>query len=528
MIQNVLESVNTIDMTVLSEYVSREDEVYFQKDKKEHYRLLSAFSNSFNNANIVDIGTHYGNSALALSHNKTNTVYSFDIVSKINANNPLNEKDNIKFVISDLFTENERKEWEEILLSSALILLDTDQSVKQYEFYSYLKEKNYQGLLVCDDVWYVADMRNNFWYKIPTEYKYDATEYGHFSGTGLVTFNEDLKQQLASLRRNNDNWTLVTAYFNLTKCKDASNEICARGKEYYLSSAASTMSLDYNLVVYCDQESYEAVKKMRPSWLEHKTRYVICDFEELKFDHHDETFGQMRERIIANRVKNSYHFDNRNTGSYYLFCMSRYIMLKNEIKENHFNSTHFSWINFCIERMGYQNLIKLDEALYQKRDKFSTCYIDYIPYSLIQNTKEYYRFGRCSMCSGFFTGNAYYMNKVCDLLEKKFLHYLDLGYGHADEQLYSPVYFENPNLFEHYWGDYHEMITNYTHIYEHPEKPIYNFIRNSFDHKDYKLCNQACKKVWESYKLKKCEIPGNWIEKLCVYSMMSEYHASKS
>ena len=33
----------------------------------------------------------------------------------------------------------------------------------------------------------------------------------------------------------NNNWTLVTAYFNLVKCPDASNEIKKRDKEYYFS-----------------------------------------------------------------------------------------------------------------------------------------------------------------------------------------------------------------------------------------------------------------------------------------------------
>ena len=139
-------------------------------------------------------------------------------------------------------------------------------------------------------------------------------------------------------------------------------------------------------------------------------------------------------------------------------------MLKEIIELNPINSTHFCWINFCIERMGFKNLIRLSEGLAVNRDKFSTCYIDYIPESMINNLNEYFEWGRCSMCSGFFTGNKEYMYKVCDLIEDKFLQYLELGYGHADEQLYSPVYFENPELFEHYYGDYHQMITNYKYI----------------------------------------------------------------
>lgn len=67
--------------------------------------------------------------------------------------------------------------------------------------------------------------------------------------------------------------------------------------------------------------------------------------------------------------------------------------------------------------MGYQNLIHLDEALSVHRDKFSTCYIDYIPKSLIDHPNEYFRYGRCSMCSVFFTGNTTYMKQVCHAIE---------------------------------------------------------------------------------------------------------------
>ena len=387
------------------------------------------------------------------------------------------------------------------------------------EFYNYLKKINYQGFVICDDVWYFKEMRDNFWYKIPYEYRYDLTHLGHWSGTGIFTFNNNITFD----KYDNSDWTLVTAYFNLTKCPDASNEIKARNETYYLDSAYSTLSLPYNLIIYCDIESLYSIKRLRPEYLEPKTRYIICEFDKFKIIkkeyNTDVTFKDYRNKIIDNRNVKPYHFDNRNTASYYLFCLSRYIMLKDVITNNPFNSTHFGWINFCIERMGYQNLIRLDEALFVKRDKFSTCYIDYIPENLVQNTTEFFRYGRCSMCSGFFTGNADYMYKVCDLIENKFLEYLQQGYGHADEQLYSPVYFENKELFEHYYGDYQQMITNYKYIYDNPYPPIYNFIKNSYNHQNYEKCYEACHFVWQSYCLKKCEINDEFLHKLYYYYM---------
>ena len=123
------------------------------------------------------------------------------------------------------------------------------------------------------------------------------------------------------------------------------------------------------------------------------------------------------------------------------------------------------------------------------------------------------------MCSGFFTGNSEYMYKVCDLIENKFLEYLQEGYGHADEQLYSPVYFENPDLFEQYYGDYQQMVTNYKYIYDNPLPPIYNFITRSFQNSNYEKCYDACKFVFNSWALDKCEIEQTHMYTLFYYYM---------
>jgi hypothetical protein len=360
-------------------------------------------------------------------------------------------------------------------------------------------------------------MRENFWYKLPAAERYDLTHLGHWSGTGIFTFNNNITFP----KYDTSAWTLVTAYFDLTKCVDASENIKKRDVNHYLQHAGSTMSLPYNLVVYCESANIAALKAMRPSHLEAQTRYVVCEFDKLAFDKGDlglqDNFSVYRTKITENRAKNPYAFDNRNTASYYLLCMSRYIMLKEVIEENPFQSTHFGWINICMELMGYKNIQHLDEALSVKRDKFSTCYIDYVPEDLVLNTREYYKWGRCSMCSGFFTGNGANMLKVCNLVEDKFLEYLEAGYGHADEQLFSAVYFQNKGLFEHYYGDYRQMITNYRYIYEAAEPPIYNFIRNSYKHKDYKKCKEACEFVWRSVELKKVTCAPEFLTELQSY-----------
>ena len=491
--------------------VNERDIDFFSPPGKEHYQLLSYISTLFHNCNIIDIGTHLGHSALALSYNITNVIYSFDIVDKVRDN--IKNISNIKFMNDNLFDENIFNQWKDIILNCPFIFLDVDPHNGTMEtcFINLLEKNKYMGFVICDDIWYFKEMRDNFWHKINDMFRYDLTLLGHWSGTGIITFNNVITFDKPDL----SNWTLVTAYFDLTKCLDASFEIKSRDKNYYFKHSIATLSQPYNMIIYCDTESADLIKNIRPKYLENNTKYIIKDFHQFTLE--NRSVDYYKEQITLNRLQKPYNFDNRNTASYYMFCMSRYIMLKETIETNPFNSTHFAWINFCIERMGFTNLIHLPEALAVNRNKFSTCYIDYISEDLINNTAEYFKWGRCSMCSGFFTGNKEYMYKVCNLIINKFLEYLKQGYGHADEQLYGPVYFENPNLFEHYYGDYMQMITNYKYIHEAPDAPLHNIIRNSFNCSNHHECFKACEFVFNSWALNKCQLSNNSVNQLAYY-----------
>ena len=457
---------------------------------KEHYKLLAYLGNQWNGVELFDIGTHRGASALALSYNKANTVHSFDISQLYT----LPKRENIEYHVADLFDETVRAGWEDRLLASPMILVDIDphEGTREWLFYQWLLEKNYKGILVCDDIWYFKEMRDQFWYKIPSESKVDVTELGHWSGTGIVRFSaNELWPAAASAVPNN--WTVVTAYFDLTVMPDASESIKGRPAKHYLDSARTTMALDQNMIVFCEPKSLADLESLRPPHLASKTKYIPMSFEDFPMTHY-------RDRIIENRKKNPYNFDDRNTASYYLLCVARYAMMKLAIEENPFKSSHFAWLNICIERMGWKNTMRLQSVFAAQRDRLSTCYIDYIPKALIDNTPEYFKWGRCSMCSGFFTGTADYMREFCTRVEGKFLEFLGKGYGHADEQLYSPVFFEAPHLFEHYYGDYQEMITNYVDVRERPGEPLRLLISRSFGYGDWSVCLEGCKALWASYK----------------------------
>ena len=476
--------INLNDIQSLQINCNIPNEEYIRPAGVEHYKLLAYLSSQINGGVIFDIGTYKGFNALALSHNRNNTIYTFDHYDKLSEEEKktLWPNNNVKFSTDNLMVESGRNKWKDEILNSSIIFLDIDphKGSEEYKFYLWLKENNYKGLLIFDDIHYFKEMRDNLWHKIPSSEKYDVTKFGHWSGTGFVVFNgqkieliDKVPERLPKYSDEQKSWTIVTAYFNLTKTPDASNEIKERDQTHYMRNANMTMAIDQNLVVYCDQDSEAYLRSLRPDYLKDKTKFIVLDFMDV------DIVKNNYQRLVDIRKKTGYNADPRNTPSYYLLCMARYDLLLKTMNKNPFNSTHFAWCNICIERMSWKNEIYFPKIWQEFRDKFSTCYIDYQPKSLvIDNIPEYYKWGRCGMCSGFFTGNKYYMTEFCNDVITSFNDMLNVDVGHADEQLFSIVFFKRPDIFEFYYGDYQEMIINYGWIYDRAEQPVINIIRN--------------------------------------------------
>lgn len=170
------------------------------KPGKEHYRLLAYLSTCFNNSIIFDIGTQYGLSALALSYNLSNLVHSFDIVDVIGDKHSKSPKDvsNIKLFIDDIVNPERREIYKQELLDSPIVFIDIDphEGTREYNLYKWFLHKNYQGILLFDDVIHFPDMKDNFWSKVDPKYKYDLTRFGHWSGTGAIIFNKQIEFEM--------------------------------------------------------------------------------------------------------------------------------------------------------------------------------------------------------------------------------------------------------------------------------------------------------------------------------------------
>jgi hypothetical protein len=177
-----LSKINDVDLSHFGNKVNENEfRGYFLGNAgREHYKLLAYFSTLFNNQTLLDIGTYKGCSALALAFNENNNVKSFDLGDYRRINN---EPNNIEFILDDFTNE----EYKDIVLQSPLIMLDTDHDGPfEYKSYNYLKEINWEGYLLLDDI-HLNNVMREFWNHIDNE-KHDITSIGHWSGTGLVIF----------------------------------------------------------------------------------------------------------------------------------------------------------------------------------------------------------------------------------------------------------------------------------------------------------------------------------------------------
>ena len=176
------EQLYNIDLFPYSQRInSSEYQGYFMsKSGQEHYRLLAYISQNDDLVDILDVGTLKGCSALAFSVNSKNKVRSFNVGNEFDLNyTPLNAE----FIIDNVLNGN----YNDIILGSKYIMLDTyHDGTFEKEFYDHLVSINYKGYLLLDDIHLNFEMER-FWGSITKE-KYDITNIGHLTGTGVVYF----------------------------------------------------------------------------------------------------------------------------------------------------------------------------------------------------------------------------------------------------------------------------------------------------------------------------------------------------
>jgi hypothetical protein len=149
------------------------------------FRLYSYLSEKVNNSTILEVGTRHGGSTCSLASNPNNKVISYDIMHWDTTHNHL-KKDNVDLRIGN-FMDDETIDYSNI----SIIMIDVDphDGIQEPPMLRFLEEKDWKGLLLLDDITDEWPAIKKMWDELPYE-KYDLTDIGHWSGTGLINFGK--------------------------------------------------------------------------------------------------------------------------------------------------------------------------------------------------------------------------------------------------------------------------------------------------------------------------------------------------
>jgi len=177
------------------------------RNLEHYYAILVQLSTYFTDSVIVDLGTNRGGSAAALSYNKSNEVYTFDIAINDEAISLFEQYENITYLIGNCIENNwcgqpqiippglrirPLKSEREIFLSSELIFLDIDphDGIQEAQVLDFLVENDYKGIMVCDDIGRKHPPMHEWWNSIELTTYNIANKYASGTGTGIICFND--------------------------------------------------------------------------------------------------------------------------------------------------------------------------------------------------------------------------------------------------------------------------------------------------------------------------------------------------
>lgn len=286
---------------------------------------------------------------------------------------------------------------------------------------------------------------------------------------------EEVKEEIKE-EKNENLITLVTCFFNLHKYSAA-----VRPPEFYYAKGLPLLQTPLPMVVYCDEESYEPLLKMRPKNLWNITQWKVQSLKSFKTFQWEEQVRKNREICWATR-------DDRAPVESHLLVNSKGEMVEGVILENPFYTRYFGWIDFgitnsgCTSTFNYQHFISLlEKGLPEYGDSVAIqCMGDDIPNEMfnVDKLKEYWTSYRYLCCGNFWTCGIESGLEFAEQVYDAFVKHTQAGYGHGEEGIVYEVVNkeENFDLFSFRYGDYRQAIDNYAGVVCNPSYILNNLL----------------------------------------------------
>lgn len=244
--------------------------------------------------------------------------------------------------------------------------------------------------------------------------------------------------------------TLVTAMFYIRKIEydDTYQE---RSIEKYIEWGKSYLLLDFPIVIYTDEYLFPILSNI---FINKKNiKLIQKNIKEIYYYKYLEKLFELQKKfIIYNKsIK-------KDTPLYILLTNNKFEFIEDTIKNNYFNSEKFIWMDFGISKFA-NNFEYINMWIKDLPNKIRQMLIT--PNINDINNKETHRYILHFIGAGIFSGDKEHLQKYSQLFKEKFEEIINNDWWQLEECLMAIIYFNNPNLFYNYYGDYQNHIQNY-------------------------------------------------------------------
>jgi hypothetical protein len=258
--------------------------------------------------------------------------------------------------------------------------------------------------------------------------------------------------------------TIVSCFFDLRQGvfenRSPNGDEIKKKQKYFNLAKDFILKLPYPLIFFTnDDDLISFIEIHRKEYLE-KTCICKIAFEDLYFQKYSK---EIQENKSFHKIRNECPI--KDTIPYIILNYNKFDFLSKAIDINPFQSSHFLWLDFGINHIA-SNTEEIHKWILEIKDPIRQLCIN--PYfSFDQNHKSYFTYHYHNMAGGLFSGSIQNILQYKELFEKKIIQILSEKWYQNDEAIMTLVHYENPQLFDLYYGDYQGIVSNY-------QKPIHN------------------------------------------------------
>lgn len=162
---------------------------------------------------------------------------------------------------------------------------------------------------------------------------------------------------------------------------------------------------------------------------------------------------------------------SKDTAEFAALCMSKFSMILMAMEANPFDTEHYGWIDAGLFKIAEQ-LDLLDTV--KGYLKIRLMLINYISQNEVQEM-DFVKSCKYKIAGGFFTGPKALLGDFARKILKRAIEDLDDKKFGLEQEYMAIIYRENIEIFDPYYGDFKDLLVNYSRCNESFNLIYYNF-----------------------------------------------------